>query len=67
MSCCCGLDALCEVVGLVGGTDAGGLCLLGDNGCHDILLDNGDDNALFYYDGDRVLFYDHNDASVARG
>ena len=44
----------------------GGLCLLGDNRCHDILVDNGDDNAL-YYDGDRVLFDDLNDVPVARG
>ncbi|MCH8900402.1 MAG: hypothetical protein IH942_07935 [Acidobacteria bacterium] len=60
----------------MGRTDRGGLRLLGDNGCHDIVLDNGhdivldngDDSALVHYDGDSVLCDDHhNDAPVARG
>jgi len=63
VSRCCGLRELCEVVGVVGRSDAGGLCLFGDNSCYDILLDN----ALFYYDGDSFLFDDHDDVPVARG
>jgi hypothetical protein len=54
-------------VARVGRTDAGGLCLLGDNGCHDILLDNGDDNAHGDHHGDSVVCDDHDDAPVGGG